>query len=141
MTRPVVETVRRGGARPVEPPSAPLPAAVLTALAAIAGDLRHIPRDCVVDRAELLHWLRRVANRVDRVATLRVTTPLRRPVAAMARPAAAPRALSAREQAEAVFGRGPAAARLGPSRTVLSRKGRAVMVEVRRATGQMELGL
>lgn len=115
------------------PDTAPLPDAVVGALAAIAGDLRHLPHDCIIDKAELLVWLRRMAGRVDGVAALRMTL-------SPPRPKRAPPVPAGRDLAEAVFG--PSGARGGTAtRTVTGRRGRQVAVETRRARerGQIEL--
>ena len=160
-TRPV-EVVRVRSRRPVEPPSAPLPTTVLAALASIVRDMRDIPRDCIVDRAELLHWLRRMANRVEGVGRMRVlgVVPIspKRIIhqigngANALNPSSMPKtggrfALPGssnpipRDLAEAVFGKGPTIVRAPGPRTILSRKGRVVRVEFRRAqaNGQTEL--
>ena len=126
------------------PNTAPLPDPVRAALGSIASDLRDIPRDCLTDRMELLHWLRRTANRVDGVSAMAVAaTTGKSPVVARPRhrhPDAA-RPVSAREVAEAVFGAAkPRAARTAP-RTITTREGRSVRVETRpgRDGGQMDL--
>lgn len=124
----------------VRPSTVPLPPNVTSALGSIASDLRHLPRDCIMDRAELLHWLNRMARRVDGVAAIRVqaagSAPKPPPLASASRPAR----LSPRDQAEAVFGKAPPTA---PSLRTITSKGRTVRVETRRAraAGQMELGL
>ncbi len=104
MTAPVVEVFRRRGPRPVEPPSAPLPPAVLAALAAIVRDMRDVPRDCFMDRAEMITWLNRMARRVEGVASMKA------PLPALPRPSGLPRTnrgipavLTARQAAEAAF--------------------------------------
>lgn len=120
-------------------PGAPLPPAVLSAIAAIVRDMRDVPRDCITDRAELMHWLRRMAARVEGVgrmqAVLAPPRPKRAPAPLPARPA------TPRDLAEAVFGKGSASARTPGPRTITSRRGRAVRVEVRRAreVGQPEM--
>ncbi len=123
------------------PDRVPLPAEGRAALKRIADDLRHMPTECIYDRAELVHWLSRMARRID--AERDRTTPAALPAA---RPAqmAVPRALSARERADAVF-KGPVQPTPMPPkpRSITSRKGRSVRVEVRRvrAAGQMEMPL
>ncbi len=116
-----------------QPDLAGLPPNILSALAAIAQDLRHTPRDCFVDRAELVHWLNRLARRVDGVAAIR--TPIAPP--AVRRPptasAARPRPASARSEAEAVFGKAKPTKSLTAPRTITTRKGRSVRVETRRS--------
>ncbi len=74
------------------------------ALAAIVRDMRDVPRDRIVDRAEMIHWLRRMARRVEGVATMRA------PVAALPRPSGSPEprrvsppVQTARQAAEAAF--------------------------------------
>ena len=111
----------------------PLPMAVLGALQAIAREMRDVPRDCVVDRAELLHWLRRMANRVDAVSALRVTLAVPKPKRTLVIPASAEAVLSARDRAEAVFAKEPVVTKPQAPRTILNRKGRVVRVEFRRA--------
>ena len=138
MRAPVVEVVRRRCPRPVALPTAPLPPVVLTALAAIVRDMRDVPRDCLRDPAELFHWLRRMANRVEGVGRMRApgTTPrLVRPAGPAAARPAIPRDLD-----EAVFGRVSSSAVTPGTRTIVSRRGWAVRIEVRRAraAGQME---
>ena len=158
MTRPVgppvVEILRRRGPRPVEPPSAPLPPVVLTALAAIVRDMRDVPRDCLLDRAELVHWLRRMAGRVEGVGRMRVPDfeiaqkrKLTRMLVSSPYDAVGKIDKSApatpRDLAEAVFGKGSSSTRAQGPRTIVGRRGRVVRVEVRRAraAGQMELGV
>ncbi len=113
----------------------PLPDAVQAVLQAIGSDLRDIPRDCLMDRMELLHWLRRMARRVDAVAAM--TTPANaRDHRTIERPrhrhTDIGRSLTSREVAEAVFGKAkPTKSRTAP-RTIITRKGRSVQVETRR---------
>ncbi len=112
--------------RPVLDIPRALPPAALRALDAIAADLRHLPRDCIVDRAELLHWLNRLARRVDGVKGMRVPMepqPAKRAPAGLTVPAI--------KLVDAVFGQ-PAKARRPRSRTITSRKGKQVGVEVGR---------
>lgn len=160
MTRSV-EVVRLPRRRLPAPPSAPLPEPVQAALASIAGDLRHLPRDCIGDPGELLMWLRRMAGRVEGVGRMRVPGdgPIfpKRITQGNASDGSALGVISgpktaggfvppcgsdptSRDLAEAVFGKGPVAGAPGP-RTITSRRGRTVRVEVRRAraAGQMEL--
>ena len=107
----------------------PLPDAVRTVLSAIGDDLRHAPRDCFVDRAELVHWLARMARRIDAAAEMAVQVVP--PQGSRQRVRSTPlRAATAREVADAVFGVSRPA-RSTESRTVISRKGRAVRVEIR----------
>ena len=142
-------------------PTVPLPAEVRAALSGIVATLRNLPRDCIHDPPELFHFLNRQARALERLRDqpVPVSTPAN-PRTSVPAPAAtsAPRALSARDRAEAVFRSGEPSA--GPShqaghesmflpsapprpRIIMSRKGRQVRVEVRRAraAGQMELGL
>lgn len=103
-----------------------LPLEVRTALSAIAADLRHMPRCCVYDKAELVCWLSRIARRVEAERDRKVPPPPRHPI----RPAAPHRVQSIRDRAEAVFKASP----MPPKpRTVTSRKGKAVRVETRRS--------
>lgn len=117
---------------------------VALALADIVRDMRDVPRDCFMDRAEMIHWLNRMARRVEGVATMKAPTSpriVRRPLAIGPAPT---RALAAHQQAEVVFGSAPkSSTKPVERRTVTSRKGRAVPVEVRKARqhGQMEFGL
>ncbi len=143
-------------------PTVPLPAEVRAALSGIVKTLRNVPRDCIHDPPELFHFLNRQARALERVRDqpVLVSAPTI-PRTSVPAPAAtsAPRALSARDRAEAVFRSGDPSA--DPShqavargvfaapgvstrpRIIMSRKGRQVRVEVRRAraAGQMELGL
>ena len=179
---PNVDTSTRGRAvtpsssprRAPSVPMVPLPAEVRIALSGVAASLREVPRDCIVDKAELFHWLRRLARRVDDIrdrpmpvpTTARTSPAALSPTSALPSP---PRALSAREFAEAVFrGAGdPSTPRSGvvssvtsprtaaeamlspgghpqPRSTIIhSRKGPPVPVEGRRAraAGQMEMPL
>ena len=149
-SRPLV--VERLPRRASAPPTAPLPEPVLTALAAIVRDMRDVPRDCFRDPAEMLFWLRRMARRVEGVERMRVPAVPPRP-SGLSRLLATPRAVpSARQTAEAVFGIAASTVQPGPgdafsrtgankTRTVTSRKGRVVPVEIRRARagGQLEL--
>jgi hypothetical protein len=140
MKTPVVEVVRRRSPRLVEPPSAPLPPAVLSALGAIVRDMRDVPRDCIRDPAELFIWLRRMAGRIEGVGRMRVVGAVPAPV----RLAALPHQQSAtpRDLAEAVFGASlKGAAKPVERRTITSRKGATVKVETRRAkaAGQFEM--
>ena len=107
--------------------TAPLPEPIVATLAAIATDLRHLPRDAIGDAAELLLWLRRMAGRVDGVAALRVRT-------SPPRPRRSPAAPAGQDLAQAVFG--PSGHRCGATRMVTSRRGRQVAVETRRAWGE-----
>lgn len=140
-SKAAVEVIRRRGPRPAEPPSAPLPPTVLSALGAIVRDMRDVPRDCIRDPAELVIWLRRMAGRVEGVGRMRVVGVVSQPVQPVALPP--PRSATPRDLAEAVFGKGPAPSRAAGLRTIVSRRGQTVRVEVRRAraAGQMELGL
>ena len=119
----------------------PLPAVLLDALQAIARELRHVPRDCIVDRAEMLHWLRRLAGRVDGVAALRVALPHPKPKQPPAGSAGALTSISARDRAEAVFGKAPSGEKFARPWSITDRKGRRVRVEFRKAqaNGQTEL--
>ena len=144
-------------------PTVPLPAEVRAVLSGIVKTLRNLPRDCIHDPPELFHFLNRQARALERVRDQPVpVSPPTAPRTSVPAPAAtsAPRALSARDRAEAVFrGSGdpladpshqaiaqavfaPASVSARP-RIIMSRKGRQVRVEVRRAraAGQMELGL
>ena len=113
------------------------------------------------DPPELFHFLNRQARALERVRDQPIpVSPSAAPRTSVPALAAtsAPRALSARDRAEAVFRSGDPSA--DPSqqaaqgvfaapgvstrpRIIISRKGRQVRVEVRRArqAGQMELGL
>ena len=179
---PDVDTSKRGRAvtpsssprRTPSVPTVPLPAEVRTALSGVAAALRDVPRDCILDRAELFHWLRRLARRVDDIrdkpvpapTTARTSPAASSPMSSLTSPS---RVMSARERAEAVFRgasdpstpmagvaspvtsrRAAAEAMFRPGgtapprpRIILSRKGRQVRVEVRRAraAGQMEMPL
>ena len=155
-------------------PTVPLPAEVRTALSAIAKALRNLPRECIHDPPELFHFLARQARALDWVRD----QPMPIPMTARTSPSAPsptlalpsfPRALSAREQAEAAFcSTGdpstptsgvvspvtsswaaaepmfhPSGTALPRPRIILSRKGRQVRVEGRRAraAGQLEMPL
>ena len=130
MTRAfVVERLPRRA--PVPPPAA-LPEPVKSALGSIADDLRHAPRDVFLDRAELVHWLNRLARRVDGVSAMTASTPQREsPLRPRHRHTAIGRAVTPRDIADAVFG---TSTPIGPAkpRTITSRKGKPVRVEVRR---------
>lgn len=185
-----VRTVR--GARGWAPPpsdTAPLPAEVLKALRSIVADMRSIPREVITDRGELIHFLNRMAGRVDGVAKLRVAfTPpapkrlknLNAGFSGIQDTTAPTSPLSGHALAHAVFGTAStvsvttgsrpdvggqstapagkglktseppsdtpqrvASRRRDETRTVTSRKGKAVPVHIRRAreAGQMELGV
>ena len=147
MAQPIkaVELVPRRDAHSVEFPSAPLPMTISSVLAAIVRDMRDVPRDCLVDRAELLFWLRRMANRVEGVGRMGVPVS---PDLGISRRLAQPAEISAhsstsRDLVEAVFGKGSRSTRAPGPRTIISRRGQSVRVEVRRARagGQLELGL
>lgn len=114
----------------------------------VAAAMRDMPRDCAVDRAELLLWLSRMARQLDAVAldgfeavpAVPRTSNARQPF--LGRPSADARAI-----AEALFG---AAGRPRSLRgddafvgQIIGRKGQRVRIEVRRARagGQMELGV
>lgn len=141
----------RRGARILRTISAPeavsarmLPEPALDALASIADDLRHLPNDCIVDRAELIHWLNRMARRVDGVAAMKAPVPKREsPLRNRHGNSHNGRALSVREVAESVFGKPPTASVPGrnTARTIITRRGRSVRVETRRAraNGQLDL--
>ena len=143
-------------------PTVPLLAEVRAAISGIVKTLRNVPRDCIHDPPELFHFMNRQARALERVRDQPIpvspSAATRTSVPALAA-TSAPRALSARDRAEAVF-RGPGEALPDPSqqaaaqgmflpsgpprpRIVISRKGRQVRVEVRRPrqAGQMELGL
>ncbi len=112
----------------------------------VAAAMRDMPRDCAVDRAELLLWLSRMARQLDAIAldgfeavpaVPRTRSP-RQPFFGRPRP-------DARAAAEALFGFDG-----GPKRPrgegafvgqVIDRKGQHVRVEVRRARagGQLEM--
>ena len=166
---PDVDTSTRGRAvtpsssprRTHSVPTVPLPAEIRTALSGIAAALRDVPRDCIIDMAELFHWLRRFARRVDEIrdkpvpapTTARTSPAAPSPTSVLSSP---PRALSARERAEAAFrGAGdpstpmsgvaspvpspqavaeamfrPSGTALPRPRIILSRKGRQVRIDV-----------
>ena len=112
---------------------------MLSALASIVRDMRDVPRDCLRDPAELLFWLRRMANRVDGVGRMRVAG------SSPSRPArSAPQTASKNgtSLAQSVFGKA-SKDNIKPieRRIITGRKGRAVKVETRRARqhGQMEM--
>jgi len=113
----------------------PLPDAVQAMLSAISSNLRDIPRDCLVDRMELMHWLRRMARRVDGVAAM-TTLASARDHRTIERPrhrhTDIGRSLTSREVAEAVFGAAKPKSTRTPPRTITTRKGRSVRVETRR---------
>lgn len=67
------------GYAPQASDTTPLPAEVLKALKAITSEMRNIPRDVIIDRQELIHFMNRMARRVDGVAALRVTLTPPRP--------------------------------------------------------------
>lgn len=118
--------------------SEPLPPLVVAALASASAKLRNVPRCCIHDPAELIHFLRRVANEVDGIKGMTVPAALPAPKALPPRT----RLLTAREKAEVVFGKvGQATAPIRPEqRNVITRRGRSVRVEVRRrSTSQMEM--
>ncbi len=104
-----------------------LPEPVLRALDVIADELRHAPRDVLVDRYELVNWLNRLARRVEGVTAMKVPMEPQ-----PARPVSAGCAVPAIKLVDAVFGR-PAKVRRTRSRTVTSRKGKQVRVELRRS--------
>lgn len=118
-----------------------LPDAVRTVLSAISDDLRHAPRDCLRDPAELVFWLGNMARRIDAAAEMAVQ--VASPPVPRSRVRSTPlRAATAREVAAGVFDRAPKAGRKPvETRTVTSRKGRVVRVETRRRSppGQFEL--
>ena len=76
-----------------------LPAEAVLALEAICRDLRDIPRVCLLDRTELLHWLNRMARRIDSAAAIRVPRPepTSSKTTAKALAASAPRLISTRK--------------------------------------------
>lgn len=159
-----------GAASPRRTPTVrtvPLPAEFRTALSGVSAMLRDVPRDCIIDKTELFHWLRRLARRVDDIRDKPMPvppTPLRTSAPTSARSAPS-RALSVHDEAESMFrasvdlsapssGLRPAPSHhakaqamfrsaLPRPRIVLSRKGRQVRVEVRRAraAGQLEMPL
>ncbi len=175
--RPLPVVVTAG--RPVPPVGAPsprraaiaetvpLPIETRTALSAIARTMRDVPRSLIGDPAEVVHFLGRTARAIERLRDQPVSTT--GPAAKATRPTAKapslpppPRALSARERAEAVFsGAAPptsttsspptspeamfraSGGALPRPRIVMDRKSRGVRVEVRRAreAGQMEMPL
>ena len=141
-------------------PTALLPADTRRDLSAIVQQLRNVPRALIGDPAEVVHFLGRTARALERVRDAPVALPKSPPATART---SAPRALSARGHAEAVFRPtsevpGPTAAPTSPQVAaetvfrpgaialprpciVMDRKGRGVRVEVRRAreAGQMEM--
>lgn len=113
----------------------PLPDAVQAVLSAIRSDLRDIPRDCIVDRMELLHWLRRMAMRIDGAAAMTTAAGVRdHRTIERTRPRHTDigRSLTSREVAEAVFGPVEPPSMPVERRTVTGCKGMPVLVEVRR---------
>lgn len=138
------------------PERVPLPAETRAALKSISDDLRNMPRDCIGDRAELLFWLNRLARRLDAERDRTAPGPSYGLGAAngsqnsgMGRvsPTQSAQRLhasaTARERAEAVFKPETKASSMPPKpRTVVSRKGKKVRVEVRRrAAVQIEMEL
>ena len=114
-----------------------LPHGIRVALKRIADELQNMPRECIVDRQELLLWKNRIARRIMGVERTKV--PAERPGWTAPKPAPS-RPASARDAADAVFGTtSRATARKPPVRTVTSRKGRAVKVETRSFGRQMSL--
>lgn len=138
---------------PPGPPAASVLVEVRAALSGVVKALRNVPRDCIIDRAEMLHFLNRQARALeqvrDRALPLSPPTPSRSPTpttgASGGRPSSPP--VSPRDRAEAIFRRPAEPDRpqmirpRTPARTVLCRKGRQVRVEVRRAreAGQLEM--
>lgn len=153
-------------------PTIPLPADLRATLSMIAKTLRNVPREAIHDPPELFVWLNRQAKALERVrdAPMPAPQPAARPSALAPTLPTSPRALSARERAEAVFSTTTeptsGTAQVAPSppesaggmtvmvtplrggalprpRIVMDRKGRGVRVEVRRAreAGQMEMPL
>lgn len=115
--------------RPAPVETAPLPAPALAALRAIKTDLQNVPRDCFVDRAEMLFWLRKMARRVEGVEQIRVT--LTRPVPPGPQ-GAPPRPVAPTDAAVGVFGKACQSAGQKPRRrTITNRKGKLVAVETR----------
>ena len=153
-------------------PAVPLPSDTRAALSGIAKALRDVPRECIHDPPELFHWLNRQAMAIERLRDQPMPTPqaITRPPSPVPALPAPPRALSARERAEAIFSTttGPTSGMTQaepsppesakgmtmmviPSRSgalprpwiVMDKKGRGVRVEVRRAraAGQLEMPL
>lgn len=169
LTGPRVAVARQPGAAPssVAPVGAPsprrtptfetvpLPADTRRTLSGIVKQLRDVPRAIIGDPAEVVHFLGRTARALER---LRDEPVLVEAPAAQAKPSAilsgasggrssAP-PVSPRDHGEAVFSSAGAASTPlmindpGTSaRTVATRKGRQVRVEVRRAraAGQLEM--
>lgn len=125
--------------RTSQPELVPLPVPIQIALRSVTSDLRNIPRDCIYDRAELIHWLNRMARRVEGIERTKV--PAERPGWNAPKPAPChPSLVTARDAADAVFGTtSRPTARKPPVRTVTSRKGRAVKVETRNSSRQLTL--
>ncbi len=143
----------------------PLPAEHRASLSVIAKALRNVPREAIHDPPELFVWLNRQAKALERARDTPV--PLAPSTSRSSTPGlplpSPPRALSARERAEAAFIGAPSklgdmsalsssptvvetmlrssGGRAPRPRIVMDRKGRGVRVEVRRAreAGQMEM--
>lgn len=131
--------------RDPRPDTTGLPPHVVAELNRIAREFCDMPREFCRDMAEQVHWRARLARRLRAVAASRV--PVAPAGAGPAGPkppstasAARPARLSAREQAEAVFGKAPPTV---PTMRTITSKGRQVRAETRRAraAGQMELRL
>ena len=151
-------------------PTVPLPADLRATLSTIATTLRHVPREAIHDPPELFVWLNRLAKALERARDTPMPTPqaAARPSLPVATLPAPPRALSARERAEAMFSTSTAptsettptassplkvvqgmpmmvtpsrGGALPRPRIVMDKKGRGVRVEVRRAraAGQLEM--
>lgn len=125
--------------RSPEPDMVDLPHGIRIALKRIADELQNMPRECIVDRHELLLWKNRIARRIMGVQQTKV--PAERPGWNTPTPAPArPSPATALEAADAVFGtKSASAARKPPVRTVTSRKGRSVKVETRSSARQLSL--
>lgn len=81
----------------------PLPTTIVSALRSIVSDMRDIPRDCIVDRAELLHWLRGLARRVEGIQAMRVPSAEHLRQGRKIHKRQADKATTARAAAEALF--------------------------------------
>ena len=109
----------------------------------VAAVMQDLPRDCLIDRAELLILMRRLAGRLVSIAETGLEAAPSHRSRAPRQPFLLERRPDARVVAEAVFGKSGCGRRGDQVGTVKSRKGVMVRVEVRRARagGQMELSV
>lgn len=66
--RPPPRLVSRLGAPAPLDDAVALPADAVRVLRLMAAEMRDMPRDCATDRRELVHWLSRLARRLDALA-------------------------------------------------------------------------